>query len=87
MFTRYNVKKKDYIFRKVMKIPKSMILLAGVIVVLLVLASNGSLSSKNNKMAQNAEVRDLFQQRATSTENHQRSAEKSFIEKYFDVKF
>jgi putative exporter of polyketide antibiotics len=74
-------------FGFIMKISKSMILLVSAIGVLLILASTGSLSSKNNKMAQNAEVRDLFQQRAVSSESHQDSAEKSFIEKYFDVRF
>jgi hypothetical protein len=45
-----------------------------------------SFSTKDHKISQNTELRDMFQSEARSADSHQRSAEQNWMDKYFNIK-
>lgn len=61
----------------------------GVVIVVGILGYTGqiSLSTKDNKIAENTELRNMFHRSATRSEEHQKSAEQNWMDKYFNVKF
>ena len=56
-----------------------------VIVLGLINFLGSSLSTRDSKIAQNTELRDMFHQ--TRSEEHLRSAEKNWMEKFFNINF